>query len=317
VNLRITWNAGVDWPGQVSSVMRYRVKVDDLVVPPVDLTKFALIAAGAFQMGDALDGMTSAPVHSVTVSGFYMGKTEVTKAEWDEVRAWGLTHGYGDLAVGAGKGATHPVQEVSWYDVVKWCNARSEKEGLVVVYYTDLAQTMVYRSGDVNVMNGMVKWVVNGYRLATEGEWEKAGRGALVGKRFPNGDTIAQTLANYYGKTGSYPYDQGPNGYSAAWAVGGYPYTSVVGSFAPNGYGLNDMAGNVWEWCWDWYGTLGTGGVTDPRGADPAPTGSGRIFRGGGWNNYAGNARVSNRGSLSPWGRVDYVGFRVARSSGP
>jgi formylglycine-generating enzyme len=284
--------------------------------PVVDLTKFALIAAGTYQMGDAIDnnGDGNAPVHSVTVSGFYMGKTEVTKAEWDEVRAWGLTHGYGDLAVGAGKGATHPVQTVSWYDVVKWCNARSEKEGLFPAYYSDLAQSVVYRSGSVNVTNGMVKWGVNGYRLATEGEWEKAGRGGLVGKRFPNGNTIAQTLANYYGQTGSYAYDLGSNGYSAAGQLGGSPYTTAVGSYAPNGFGLKDMAGNVLEWCWDWYGTLGSGGVTDPRGAD---TGTNRVLRGGGWSNGAYYARVSIRHIADPSYSGDNGGFRVVRSLVP
>ena len=173
---------------------------------------------------------------------------------------------------------------------------------------------MYKRQGQVDVTNGMVKWGVNGYRLATEGEWEKAARGGLVGKRFPNGDTISQTLANYYGQTGSYAYDLGPNGFNAGWAVGGYPYTSVVGSFAENGYGLKDMAGNVWEWCWDWYGTLGSGGVTDPRGAD---TGASRVLRGGSWINYANYARVSYRLNTDPSGSSNGVGFRVVRSSVP
>ena len=273
---------------------------------------FVTIPAGVFQMGDSLDGMTAAPVHMVTVSGFYMGKTEVTKAEWDEVRAWGLTHGYPDLAVGAGKGVTHPVQTVFWWDVVKWCNARSEKEGLVAVYYTDLAQTLVYRTGNVGVTNGMVKWGGSGYRLPTEAEWEKAGRGGLVGKRFPNGDTISGSLANYYGYTAGYAYDLGPNGSNAIGSVGG---TSPVGSFVANGYGLQDMAGNVFEWCWDGYGTLGSGGVTDPRGAD---TGANRVLRGGSWYNYAGYARVSYRYYGSPLlSNNGSIGFRVVRSFGP
>jgi len=167
----------------------------------------------------------------------------------------------------------------------------------------------------VNVTNGMVKWGVNGYRLATEGEWEKAARGGLVGKRFPNGDTISQTLANYYGQTSSYAFDLGPNGYNAIGSVGGTdPATSPVGSFADNGYGLKDMAGNVWEWCWDWYGTLGSGGVTDPRGAD---TGTYRVMRGGSWNSSASIARVSYRFNSIPSYGLDYFGFRVVRSSVP
>ena len=276
---------------------------------------FALIPAGVFQMGDALDGMADAPVHNVTVSEFYMGKTEVTLSEWQAVQQWGtLVGGYTSLAVGAGKGAGYPVTNVNWYDVVKWCNAKSEREGLVPAYYTDNAQTVVYRVGNVNVTNVQVKWGANGYRLPTEGEWEKAGRGGLVGKRFPNGDTISESVANYFGNTASFAYDLGPNGYNAIGSVGGTnPATSPVGSFVANGYGLKDVAGNVYEWCWDWYGTLGSGGVTDPHGAD---TGTARVYRGGGWNDSAGYARVSGRYSSGPGGAYS-IGFRVARSSVP
>jgi sulfatase modifying factor 1 len=277
---------------------------------------FAPIPAGAFTMGDALDGDSQAPTHTVNVSAFYMAQNLVTKADWDTVRTWATSNGYPDLAAGEGKASNHPVQTISWFDIVKWCNARSQQEGLTPVYYTNDAQTMVYKTGDVNVTNAQVKWAANGYRLPTEAEWEKAARGGLSGKRFPWGDTISQTQANYYAWA-QYSYDlSGEEFYSPhpTYADGIVPYTSPVGSFAANGYGLNDMAGNVWQWCWDRYGTYDRGTPTDPRGVISGYT---RVLRGGSWFDYALDCRVAFRYGLDPSFSINDMGFRVARSSVP
>ena len=156
--------------------------------------------------------------------------------------------------------------------------------------------------------NVQVKWTVNGYRLPTEAEWEKAARGGRTGQRFPWGNTITQNLANYFGATASYAYDLGPNGYNAIGSIGGTsPATSPVGSFAANGYGLNDMSGNVFEWCWAWYGTPYAGG-TDPHGA---ATGSFRVFRGGSWSLDADDCRSAQRYGDFPADAYNGVGFRV------
>jgi formylglycine-generating enzyme required for sulfatase activity len=212
----------------------------------------ALIPAGAFTMGDTLDGESDAIPISVTVSAFYMDTNLVSYSQWQSVYSYATSHGYAFDDAGSGKAANHPVQTVDWYDVVKWSNARSQQAGLTPVYYTDAGLTQVYTNGDVTPY---VNWSASGYRLPTEAEWEKAARGGLSGQRFPWGDTISESQANYYGDTADYNYDLGPNGYNALFDTGASPYTSPVGYFAPNGYGLYDMAGNVFEWCWDWYGT--------------------------------------------------------------
>jgi len=223
---------------------------------PTVPTNMVLIPAGEFQMGDTFgDGWSNElPVHTVYVSAFYMDRTEVTKAHWDEVYQWAVGHGYSFDNAGSwygglnySKGANHPVHLINWYDAVKWCNARSEREGRTCAYYTDSGLSQPYRKGRIPPY---VRWD-RGCRLPTEAEWEKAARGGLSGKRFPWGDTITHSQANYYSLT-DYSYDvSSTRGYHPTYATGGEPYTSPVGSFSANEYGLYDMAGNVYEWCWD------------------------------------------------------------------
>ena len=269
----------------------------------------AFIPAGPFTMGDTFgEGFgDDLPLHTNQISAFLMDQYEVTKALWDEVYNWAITHGYSFEFGAQGKTNNHPAQSVTWYDAAKWCNARSEKAGLVPAYYTSAAQANVYRSGQVNVDNSWVKWST-GFRLPTEAEWEKAARGGASGRRFPWSDTdnITHSRANYYSST-SYAYDTSPTrGYHPTFS-GVSPYTSPVGYFAPNGYGLYDMAGNVWEWCWDWYGNYSSVAQTDPRGPT---TGSDRAFRGGSWYFYAFGCRAAYRDYYDPAGRYSGIGFR-------
>ena len=282
----------------------------------------ALIPAGSFTMGNCMDpgegSSDELPLHTVNVSAFYMDKNPVTKGLWDAVYQWATTRPVGmrySFEYGAqGKASNHPAQSMTWYDCVKWCNARSEMEGRVPAYYTEAGQANVYRSGQINVQNGWVKWST-GYRLPTEAEWEKAARGPASGHRFPWGDTISWGQANYYAlplSAGGWAYDvNATEGYNPAWTSGGYPYTTAVETFAPNGYGLYDMAGNVWQWCWDsWDGAYYSSSPgTDPRG--PA-TGSFRVYRGGCWFSYADLCRSAFRDGDDPGYRGSDLGFRVA-----
>ena len=300
---------GTNWVDYVQLPVTNSVNTN-LVIDYHPAAGMALIPAGSFTMGDNLDGDPFAqPVHTVYVSAFSMDKCDVTEALWQQVYNWATNHGYsfenaGSMLDGVNysKGANYPVDFINWYDCVKWCNARSELEGRVPAYYTDAALAVVYRTeGLGDISNSFVNWNA-GYRLPTEAEWEKAARGGLSGQRFPWGNTITESQANYWAYPPTYGYDLGPYyGYNTNFDTGyypfsyidtGYPYTSPVNYFAPNGYGLYDMAGNVLQRCWDWYGSYGSGSQSDPRG----PTVEGdHVLRGGVWNGSAYDSRCAYR----------------------
>ena len=293
----------------------YRMRITTTGATP---TNMALIAAGSFEMGNALsasnDGDTDElPVHSVNVREFYMDKYEVSKALWDEVASWAGSHGYDiNTSSASGKATNHPVYNVTWHEAVKWSNARSQKEGLTPCYTLD--GTVVMRTG---TSDPECNFLANGYRLPTEAEWEKAARGGLRGKRFPWGDTITHSEANY--ESSSYSYDVSPtSGYHPTYATGSFPYSSPVGSFPPNAYGLYDVAGNMDEWCWDsyslsYYATSPELNPTGPALGDDR----GRVRRGGSWTSSGRYARVADRDALNPGIGYDYLGFRCVRTSVP
>ena len=301
-------NYGSQIAVSVSNVSSARFFRLSLVPPTAD--GMAFIPAGSFTMGDTLDGESDAIPTNVYVSAFYMDTNLVSYSQWQSVYSFATSHGYGFADAGSGKAANNPVQTVTWYDVVKWSNARSQQAGLTPVYYTDAGLTQVYTNGEYVVP--YVNWGASGYRLPTEAEWEKAARGGLSGQRFPWGDKISESQANYYGDRADFSYDLGPNGYNSIGSIGGtLPATSPVGSFAANGYGLYDMAGNVNEWCWDWYGKpYGQPTTTNPTG--PA-FGSYRVLRGGDWNSVAYYARCADRYNSYPYIANLNYGIRCVR----
>jgi len=297
-------------------------------------------------MGSFDEGETSErPVHAVRLDSFYMGKYEVTTGQYcdylnsvydaNQIKLGGTVYGSPDetnsypycyistagsidlrrIVYSAGvfsvrtKGGrsmvNDPMVDVSWYGAAAYCNWRSEKEGLEECY---------------NLSTWDCDFSKKGYRLPTEAEWEFAARGGLVGKRFIWGDTISHSRANYFsywgmGEPPYYPYDLGPtSGHHPTWNDGLLPYTSPVGSFSANGYGLCDITGNAWEWCNDWYSR--TYYSSSPTNNPVGPTGplSHRVVRGGDWGAFVPRShgwRVAFRSSFTPAEWHYCFGFRL------
>jgi formylglycine-generating enzyme required for sulfatase activity len=196
------------------------------------------IPGGAFIMGDTLDAELDALPTAVVLSPFGIETNLIMLSQWQIVYTQATNAGYGFDSHGAGKGPTYPVDSINWFDAVKWCNARSQQTGLTPVYYTDDTLTQVYTNGDVTPYPN---WSAGGYRLPTEAEWEMASRGGLIGLRFPWGNTISESQANYQGCPSCAAYDLGPTGYNITYTNGGFPCTSPVGSFRTFRYGWQSI----------------------------------------------------------------------------
>jgi formylglycine-generating enzyme required for sulfatase activity len=283
----------------------------DMLLDDVSLTEvpveFALVFPGRFEMGGRegeIGHGYGEDLHEVSFTRHLLvRKTELSWQEWSAVRALAPSRGYHDMPAGrngyiGGPESGHPVTEVNWWDAVKWCNLKSEIEGLTPVYYTASA----FEPANI-LRNGMpvtyINWNADGYRLPTESEWEYFCRaGSTVG---------------FF--TGPMLYLHGePEPYldMAGWYSGNSGNTHPVGRKQANAWGIYDTHGNVWEWCSDWFEeTYPVGPVIDPIGPSK---GAERMIRGGSFHMSAYWCRSAQRGWHLPEAGYWYLGFRPVRT---
>ena len=246
------------------------------------------INGGTFKMGSPkseVDRSSNETQHQVRVSDFYMAKYELSQAEYKAI-------------IGSNpssfKGDNLPVERVSWYDAVEFCNKLSKKAGLEPYY-------------EINGTTISLNKKANGYRLPTEAEWEyAAGGGASNRTEFAgtNNEKDLYKYANFCDKKCTYSWKERKQN-------DGFENTAPVGTYIANQLGLYDMSGNVYEWCYDWYGTYNLDISENPTGDI---SGSGRVRRGGSWNFYAEYCRSAYRYSSTPSSSGNYIGFRLCRN---
>lgn len=256
---------------------------------------FVFIKGGSFQMGSPESEAwrsVDETQHTVTVSDFYMSKYELTQKEYEEITGKNPSNFSGENL---------PVENISWLDAVAYCNARSEKDGLNPVYTIDDQNVSWDRSA-------------NGYRLPSEAEWEYACRACTNTPFYLENSPSAEDV-NYYGH---YPYEIEDNYFSQGnlqVKPGEYRQTTVpVDSFSENPYGLYNMHGNVSEWVWDYYGGYPADEQKDPVGP---VSGTLRIYRGGGWNDFAKNMRSAYRATLEQHKGSFNLGIRLVLNAAP
>jgi hypothetical protein len=241
---------------------------------------FVFVAGGTFHNGTS----------NVTLSSFYIGRYEVTQAGYEAVMGTNPSHFSGN--------PNRPVERVSWFNTIEYCNRRSIQEGLTPAYSYSTFGTNPdtwpsgWNTSNANHTNVSCNWSVTGYRLPTEMEWMFAAKGGNQSQGYTySGSNNVDAVAWYSSNSGSRTHD--------------------VGTKAPNELLTYDMSGNVWEWCWDIWGNYPSGDQTNPTGA---ASGSYRILRGGSWYNSAYNCTVTFRNYNNPTFTSNYYGFRILRS---
>ena len=268
----------------------------------VRLIEMILVQSGSFQMGQNGDGTSGnvTPVHTVTLTqNYYMGKYEVTQEQYMAVMRNNPSSYHGgtgrEPAIGEIQGK-RPVEMVSWYDAIVFCNRLSILEGLTPTYSisgsTDTEAWGDVPTGSNAAWNAVIIVAGSaGYRLPTEAQWEYAAKGGHLSQGY------IYAGSNNAGEVGWYADNCGGK-------------THEVGFKKPNELGLYDMSGNVYEWCWDWYGAYTADAKTDPTGA---VTGTYRVLRGGSWMRSVTSVLSVSPKTDYPNTKDKYHGFRVVR----
>ena len=347
-----TWNPACDIPDANDGIVNsldFAILAEHWLLTAPNSDEMAFIPGGEYWMGDHFDeGWTDElPLHPVRLDAFYIGKYEVTNGQYcaflNAAHDSNSVYVAGTFIMGTGNDKKYcgtsynslpsqilyadgvftvldkdrgdpnntddpndmtndPVVSVTWYGAAAYCNWRSEQDGYQACY---------------NLSTWECDFTKKGYRLPTETQWEYAARGGQDGGRFPwyEPNTISHEYANYESlHLEDEDYDVNPtSGYHPVWSRGDKQYTSPIGSFAPNGYGLYDIAGNASEWCNDWYSETyyESTPLDNPKGPE---SGQYRLLRGGNWDYTSQHCRVANRNAWFPDGFRAGSGFRICLS---
>jgi formylglycine-generating enzyme required for sulfatase activity len=271
------------------------------------------VPAGTFTQGspagEACRVSNESPFTHTLTQDLLVMETEVTRAMWASLKAAQSSLPADPTDTAQGSGTSNPVQNVTWFEAALFANLLSAQNGFSPCYFSDAALTAPLDASDDPNAEVFCDWSADGYRLPTEGEWEHFARAGATGP-------FAVDESNYNGSTcGSCAAGALPALEAAAWfCANGGNATHPGGRKASNAWGLKDVHGNVWEWCWDWWGDYPSGSQTDYRG--PGPGVVPKVARGGGWGNQPSQVRLAQRGSGGHSDRDPNIGFRLVRAGG-